>query len=692
MDGRDMVEDCVFCKMVAGEIPVTPVYEDDTVLAFDDIAPQAPVHTLVVPKQHVANLAEGEQAGVLGGLFSAATKVAEMKGVAESGYRTIVNSGEDARQTVQHLHVHIMGGSLMDHGMVAFADEQDAEDAAPENNRADRVKVVFEPSKATVWVEEGTLLLDAASKAGVTIVAACGGCVTCGACAVRVEDGTLDEPGKLESRELADSPDDVRLACRARVVRPVTVRPLLDVDADRGDVEPGAAAAAIIMVGSDASPIEAELGFRLKPLVAVVDLGTTTVTAAVAEIGSEGMVGLSTVGNRQQSRGADVLSRVSEALGGWASELRDEAVASVRIALQHALERALPDGDGLETQQLKRLVIAGNPVMSSLICGESVASLAEHPFSAPEYPINSKDLSDRLSLPFCRVEVLPPIAGFVGGDVLAGLVHTGMLDASGPELLIDLGTNAEIALIHEGRLWVASAASGPAFEATGIGCGVPALPGAIIAASMVDDALVVETVGTGESPMGIAGSGLISIIALLSRLGHVDAAGVLSPEGPLSELFLEGEDGGTLRRLVIAEAPAAEGAGAGAGQITLSQLDVRAFQLAKAAIAAGVCSVLDAAEVAATELKAVHVTGALGMALDARDLADTGFFPSAVEPVMRAVDNAALLGALALAQQKPEVLAAVTEAARKATYVDLAMDSEFNRRLLAALAIKPYDA
>ncbi len=115
--------DCIFCKMIAGEIPITPVYEDELTLAFDDISPQAPVHTLVVPKAHVENIAEGDSAGLMGPVFSAVVKVAEIKGVSDSGYRVIINNGDDARQTVRHLHVHIMGGRRMAHGMVVFGDE-----------------------------------------------------------------------------------------------------------------------------------------------------------------------------------------------------------------------------------------------------------------------------------------------------------------------------------------------------------------------------------------------------------------------------------------------------------------------------------------------------------------------------------------------------------------------------------------
>jgi histidine triad (HIT) family protein len=115
------MDDCVFCKIGRGELPTKAVYEDDTVIAFDDLSPQAPVHTLIIPKEHYTNLADDIPSDVLGAVFSAVYKVALAKGVLESGFRVIVNSGSDAEQTVQHLHVHVMGGRAMSHGMVNFS-------------------------------------------------------------------------------------------------------------------------------------------------------------------------------------------------------------------------------------------------------------------------------------------------------------------------------------------------------------------------------------------------------------------------------------------------------------------------------------------------------------------------------------------------------------------------------------------
>jgi len=117
------MEDCLFCKIVNGEIPATIVYEDDTVIAFDDITPQAPVHTLIIPRTHYTSLNDDIPAEDLAGIFGAVQHVARIKGVGVSGYRIIVNNGPDANQTVKHLHVHVLGGRPMAHGMVLFADE-----------------------------------------------------------------------------------------------------------------------------------------------------------------------------------------------------------------------------------------------------------------------------------------------------------------------------------------------------------------------------------------------------------------------------------------------------------------------------------------------------------------------------------------------------------------------------------------
>lgn len=109
-------DDCLFCKIIRGEIPSSKVYEDEYVYAFDDVSPQMPVHTLIVPKNHYDNIAAGIPVEELGHLFAAVEKVADIKGVREQGFRTLVNTGVHAGQTVFHLHVHVLGGAPMNSG------------------------------------------------------------------------------------------------------------------------------------------------------------------------------------------------------------------------------------------------------------------------------------------------------------------------------------------------------------------------------------------------------------------------------------------------------------------------------------------------------------------------------------------------------------------------------------------------
>ncbi len=108
---------CIFCKIVSGEIPSTTVYEDDLVVAFDDINPQAPVHVVVVPKQHVGSLNELSNKEVWFSMLKAAQGVAKKKGINESGYRIVVNCGRDGTQIIWHLHLHVMGGRLLESKM-----------------------------------------------------------------------------------------------------------------------------------------------------------------------------------------------------------------------------------------------------------------------------------------------------------------------------------------------------------------------------------------------------------------------------------------------------------------------------------------------------------------------------------------------------------------------------------------------
>lgn len=117
------MENCIFCMVVSGDLEAKKVYETNDVLAFDDIAPQAPVHTLIVPKRHHTNMSDKSiPLGTLAAVFAAVPEVARLKGIEGDGYRVIVNNGRNANQSVGHFHVHVLGGRRMSHGMVQFED------------------------------------------------------------------------------------------------------------------------------------------------------------------------------------------------------------------------------------------------------------------------------------------------------------------------------------------------------------------------------------------------------------------------------------------------------------------------------------------------------------------------------------------------------------------------------------------
>lgn len=512
------------------------------------------------------------------------------------------------------------------------------------------VPVTFDPSGVVAWVPTGTTLLDASLGAGVPIHAQCGGRGTCGTCAVRVIEGELSDPDPDEQVALVRAPRDVRLGCRARAVGPVRVAPLT----------PAA------VVSHEDGGREAGAGDRL---VAAVDLGTTTVAAVVLGCESGVEVGRAIVPNRQQAYGADVLSRLARAQAGAGPELAKAARESVRQALELAA--------GTRGGEVVSVVIASNTAMSALLAGADISRLAVAPFEAPELPSFPPD--DLIpGAPFA-VQVLRPIASFVGGDTRAGLIATGITRSEAPQMLLDVGTNAEVALACGGNLYVTSAAAGPAFEGAGLGCGGPAVEGAGVRVALDGDGDV-EILGMGDAPVRwLSGSGVVSAIALLVRTGHLDESGRLSQDGPLRARFSLVED------VVSVDL------GTPAHPVSLTQLDVRAFQLAKAAVRVAVEKVMDAAGVLGSELDALHVAGAFGGSLEPEDMALLGLIPGECVSAVRQAGNASLAGAAAVACGAPAESGSVEAAASTAVHVSLAEDPGFSAALMNAVGFASHE-
>lgn len=504
-----------------------------------------------------------------------------------------------------------------------------------------RHPITFLPSDVTVWVDAGETVLAAARLAGITLAAPCGGKGRCGACGVRVAAGHLADPDEIESGILSQLPAGIRLACRARVCQMVTVSPL---SSARG------------------TSITARSSNRL---VAGVDLGTTNVLAEVVDAETGAFVGRASLPNPQQSWGGDVLSRLSAAIAGEGDALRHAA--------EHAVLDVMAAASGGEADRLSAVVIAGNTSMAALLCGADVGTLGVAPFTAP----TTLRIADAAPLaaawPNAVIDVLPAIASFVGGDTVAALHATGMLDSPQPAALIDVGTNAEIAVWDGSRLFVASAAAGPAFEGAGIHSGGPAVPGAVTRVALDGTHLRVDTIEGGD-PLWFCGAGVLSAIALLLREGHVDSSGRIVREGPL--VGRHGRDDDGVEYFDLSTGP---------HDVRLTQLDIRSIQLAKAAIRIAFDAVLERAGLESSELAHVHLCGAFGGGVDSDDVFVTGLLPRSVEPVLSTFGSAALTGAVGLAFD-PSRRARLVEVVEQAHAVELATTGGFTAGLIERLA------
>jgi len=521
---------------------------------------------------------------------------------------------------------------------------------------AARVPVTFSPAGVTVWVASGSTVLAAARAAGVLISAPCGGRGVCGSCGVRVLEGSLEPPDDTERAGLSQAPPGVRLACRARVAAAVELRPIV---------------AQSVSSNSTTGADEERL------LVAGVDLGTTTVSAVIVSAVSGRELGRSTVPNAQAAYGADVLSRLSSAQAGSAQELSMAAARSVMQALEAACGHV-----GRCLGEIQRLVIAGNTAMAALLVEADPATLACAPFDIPPGIASVESGLLPLSLPNARIELVPPIASFVGGDASAGLLAAGMLlrestPGYGTDVLVDLGTNAEILVAGSMGLTVASAPAGPAFEGFGISNGGPWAPGAIENVARDGSGLVVAVAGGGQARW-LCGSGLTSAIATLREAGHISVDGLMQREGPWGDRFVDVQ--GVLGFSLSVD---------GAGPPFLLQTDVRAFQMAKSAVASALLAVLKTAGVKPAGVARVLVSGGFGSALEPIDLVELGVLPREFADRVEIVGNTSLLGAAMIAFD-PELLDGLTEEIATARHVELATDESFTAVFMERLALESF--
>ncbi len=596
-------------------------------------------------------------------------------------------------------------------------------------------RVAIQPQGRHVFVLPGTTLLEAVAGSGVVLDTPCGGAGTCGKCRVRVTAGTAAPTGAdiaaFTPGELAEG---WRLACQLRVQSDLTVDiPSSSMFADQHQILATAAAGKIEVAPAirkrflelaepsmeDSTPdllrlekaagsfktdmrvlrqLPARLrgcGFKGTAVLAdnflidfepgntaaqaygaAFDLGTTTLVGALLDLNTGKQLAVVSRMNPQIRFGDDVLSRIRHA------SACPECLGDVHGAVTHEMSTMLETlcrEAGVERRHVYEVAVAGNTAMQQMLCGIDSRALGEVPF-VPSHArgllFPARDIGFSIA-PCGMVYVFPVIGGFVGGDTTAGILVTRLLEREGPVLMVDIGTNGEIVLAHEGRMWCASAAAGPAFEGARIACGMRAARGAIEKVVFQDD---VQLGVIGQAPpSGICGSGLIDLIAELLNVGIITPEGQICapaelPAGLPKNLARRVRiNGGGMAEFLVA----ARARGQAEEPVVLTQRDVREVQLGAGAIRAGIAIILKHAGIEADRLKAVLLAGGFGNFIRRNHAQRIGLLPQGIahEKIVY-VGNASLSGAqwalLSVAERKrAETLA------RQAQHIDLSRDPEF---------------
>lgn len=403
-----------------------------------------------------------------------------------------------------------------------------------------------------------------------------------------------------------------------------------------------------------------------------VDLGTTTVDIALLDLETGEQLSRKTFLNRQVSFGADVISR--------AMSFHDDRTPVRAAALQTIEEgaRQILAETGVLPDEVVKTIVVGNPIMIHIMNGIDPYQLTRVPY----LPVTCRSLRGtpgEFGWTFQEhgfVETLPLISAYVGADTIGMIVALDLGREKKTSLSIDVGTNGEMVLAHDGELITTSTAAGPAFEGAQISCGMRALEGAIYEVALsVDGILAIQVVGAGV-PTGICGTGLVAGIAQLLERGIVDSTGrLLAPDEIVNP---------ALRSRIFSLGSELAFALSDDRTVYISQTDVRKLQLAKGAVRTGIETLLAATGVATESLDALRLAGNFGTRLDPRAAMRIGLIPEMDLGKVEVVGNAALRGAL-MALLSRDARRRADDAALHARFIELGGRPEFQARFMDSM-------
>ena len=613
--------------------------------------------------------------------------------------------------------------------------------------------VVFTPSGRRGDVSPGTTVLDAARRLGVDIDSVCGGRGICGRCQVEPMFGEfakhgitadashLSPPGTIEADYRGRRPltEDRRLSCTATIRGDLVVdvpagsqvhRQVIRKDIDLGDIEldpvlvlrlvefgegddlvatlgsqwgltglelpldldivADGSGLATVAIRDDNQVVAVWPGLRDRALGVAVDVGSTTLAGHLFDLATGTALATAGTMNPQIRFGEDLMSRVSYVMMNPGGEV--ELTRAVRESLDELIGQLCEEGDTTRDEVLE-LVLVGNPIMHHLLLGLDPTPLGVAPFTleiseAVDRTATELDLEVH---PAARAHMLPCIAGHVGADTAAVVLATRPHETDGVQLVVDIGTNAEIVLSGNGRTLAASSPTGPAFEGAQISAGQRATPGAIERVRIDPETGEPRIRVLGVEPWsdepgfdeavaqtgitGICGSGIIEVVAEMYLAGLMTADGVIGGADTRSSPRIE-IDGRTFAYLL-------HGLGDGP-RILITQNDVRAIQLAKAALYAGIRLLMD--HLGVDRLDGIALAGAFGSHIDTVRATVLGLIPDCAPSEVVAVGNAAGAGA-AIALLSGTARREIQEVVDDIEKIETALEPAFQEHFVDAMAV-----
>ncbi len=492
----------------------------------------------------------------------------------------------------------------------------------------------------------------------------CDGIGACGMCRIKVAGGDAGRPSVNELANLGTGllSQRVRLACQVKAEQDLQIEILSPAPQSVWRSLDHRGVKTCIPITAKSLSAETE-----RPIGVSVDIGTTHITISLLDIRNCCRLAGRCGPNPQAVSGADVLTRlISAQTDDLGEKFRHQVIQAIGEGL-----RDIGSREGIDLRQVERVVLVGNTAMLSLLSGQN-----HHLLLQPRYwsesieclPLETASWGASWGIsPQATIDVVAPLAGFVGSDLLSGVIATHMIESSRGTLLVDFGTNSEAALWDGNKIWVTSAAGGPAFEGCGMSCGMPAEPGAIYRVYVSDATgeLAFDVVADAE-PRGLCGSGMVDLLACLVRNGTLNNKGQFAPSVP--------EYGFPLRR--------------DDREIVLSRRDIDIFQRAKAAIGVAVQVLMIKAGMEYSELRRICIGGVFGQYLNILNAQEIGLLPAFPGLLVETSGNTALSGCETLLLS-PEAKELMQEVRTRAVSVNLAGVDGFETLFLENLYLKP---